>query len=306
MKWLNIIFVPALAACSMQQIDMTIGPEIVDGPDTIRGITRLERQNYGSEPTVFVWENKLLYIANDRGNGIINIIDFSTDILIRSISTDFAFPNIYIQNEKAYLYGERSDGNIYEMNSTDLKIWTIPVLVLVAPIGHYDINPSIIWDGNRYVMVYEEWIDGGNNSNSGYVKFSASQDLMNWKRLGINFLNNSYAGGPTLKYIKGCYYLFYLVNGIHGSNLPSDSDPFYTQVAKSIDLSSWEINTQDFVPISPRKTDNEGSNASDLEMQEYSGKIYMIYYIGDQSTWGMTRKAVFEGTMETFVNSFFK
>jgi hypothetical protein len=294
-----------LLSCSLESPDRTIGPTIIAGPDSAPGVERLSRQNYGTEPSLFMWEGRPCYIATIGGHQTIRVLDFATDALISTVSVVFSFAGAFTAGPSAYIFGGGAGGCIYQINSNDLHTWAAPRLVLSPDAGHFDINPSVVRDGARYVMVYEEWHAGGNNLNSGYVRFAVSTDLLTWTKLDASFLGDHYAGGPTLLFNGGFYYLFYLVNGTRGYDFPSNDDPFYTQIARSSDLFTWEINQKAFVPISPKGTDDEGPNSSDLEMVEYNGAIWMIYYIGDQVTWGMTKKAVFHGTLTEYLKLFF-
>lgn len=304
-KYIISAFALFLAACGGQQSPAAPTAAVITaGPQTLPSIVK-SRDHYarGSEGNPFVWNGQLLYMSCQHGPGHIWIADFQSGQVLHEFDTDLAFPSLFVHQGVAYLFGERPDGNFWMIQSSDLATWSAPALVWDAPSGHYDLNPSIVEDAQGFTMVYEEWITG-DIAHSGYVRFAHSTDLLHWQQTPGGFDNDGYAGGPTLKYVNGLYYLFYLVRP-GNLNFPDDADPFYVQVARSADLQTWEVNQKAFVPFSPTGTSDEGMNNSDAEMVEFNGATYFVYYVGDQVTWTYLKTAIYPSSLAQYVGEFF-
>lgn len=154
-------------------------------------------------------------------------------------------------------------------------------------------NSSVCFDGQKYVMAIE-------TTYLGIVFFQSLSPSGPWTRVpGVfNVVNGVtfYAACPSIKFCDGWYYVFYL----KGVNSSGQQD---TVVARSQTLlpGSWQVSAN--TVLTPLPT--EGINNSDLDFAEVDGKVYGVYFDGDQSTWLNTRTCFFDGSMRDFLACFF-
>ena len=114
------------------------------------------------------------------------------------------------------------------------------------------------------------------------IYFLQSKDGVSWHPVnGAVFGKDVYVACPTLRYVDHYYYLLY---GRWSIVIPIDqAAPTYTtRVARSTDLIHWQ--TQHPALLVPDRKD-EGLCTADADLAEYSGDTYILYSIGDQTTW---------------------
>ena len=239
-----------------------------------------------STPVIFQGGLHLLQsIRPGRGGAredyYLTITDVARDEEIANFGVGFGLACAYVENDIFYVYASKWEPDeewtdIYLLESGDLNNWTTKLVVPRASDEHL-FNSSVCKDGDGYAMVYE---------SSAYVpftvKFAKSSDLRTWnKLLDMDFSRDKYAACPTLRYMDGYYYLLYLVVGGPG---------YVTHIARSPDLATWEIS-----PLNPvlTPTPDEGINNSDVDLVEFSGRVYVYYATGDQQTWGDLKYGVF-------------
>lgn len=254
----------------------------------------------GVESTPVIFQNKLHLLKSirpERGgvkeDYYLTITDVARDKVIVTFGVGFGLACAYVENDIFYVYASKWEPDeewtdIYLLESCDLKNWTTKLVVPRASDEHL-FNCSVCKDEDGYAMAYE---------SSAYVpftvKFAKSSDLRTWdKLLDMDFSRDKYAACPTIRYVEGYYYLLYLV--VRGPG-------YVTHIARSPDLATWEIS-----PLNPMltPTPDEGINNSDVDIVEFSGKVYVYYATGDQQTWGDLKYATYEGTLRDFLLSYF-
>jgi len=251
-----------------------------------------------STPVIFLGRLHLLQSVRPGRGGAkedyyLTITDVARDEVIATFGVGFGLACAYVENDIFYVYASKWEPDeewtdIYLLESGDLKNWTTDLVVPRASDEHL-FNCSVCKDKDGYAMAYE---------SSAYVpftvKFAESSDLRTWnKLLEMDFSRDKYAACPTLRCVDGYYYLLYLVVGGPG---------YVTYIARSPDLAKWEIS-----PLNPvlTPTPDEGINNSDVDLIEFSSRVYVYYATGDQQTWGNLKYATYEGTLRDFLLSYF-
>jgi hypothetical protein len=261
--------------------------------------------SYGTmENTPVSFQGRLIVISSERvdahGTRIL-VRDYVTSSLIASVDTpDFGLVSALVFDGKVFVVGSsdwsvdstgkstNTSNTLKMISSSDLTNWTAQQMIYQAPSGVALFNTSFSYDGGRFVLAYEV----KNSSNTGFdIYFLASNDLMTWFSVGDGFDDSRYAACPTIRFLNGYYYMFYL---------SVVSGKYQMMLSRSQDLISWEhATTTDFSPSS-----DEGVNNSDVDFVEKEGQTYFIYATGDQQTWLGVRRASYTGSFESYVDRF--
>ncbi len=194
------------------------------------------------------------------------------------------------------------------ITSDNRTTWSRPVTILEAGENENLFNNAIVFDGERYVLLYET--DDPALGKPFTFRFAVSRDLLHWEKLSAEHVYGmgKYVGGPGLYYQDGFFYLLYL-NETFGKYGFWD-----TRIARSRDLKAWEEAPEgrSFVyPDSSRITNPEIApdvheiNASDVELVEYHGKVHIWWCGGNQDVIGDLQHAVFNGTRRQLFEAFF-
>lgn len=251
------------------------------------------------EATPFIWnDGRMLLMVSARTVGKIEIYDGEN--LVTSIESNLSFGSAIMNEGTLYIFGTTPDyknnnGSEVNMISTnDLINWTAPIVVLNKNPNMTYFNTSVdkLPDGS-FIMAAETCEPNTVCFNSRFYK---STDLVNWVEVGSIFSKNSYAACPTIRYVSGYYYLFYLIVEQNGAQLK-----FSTYIARSLDLVNWEYGKM--LVLGPEG--DEGINASDMDLIEHQGKVYINYADGDQGAVSDIRLATYEGSLNDFVQKFF-
>lgn len=190
------------------------------------------------------------------------------------------------------------------ITSEDLITWSAPVQIVASQGEEHLFNSAVDFDGQRYVLLYET--DDSRWTPFTY-KFIESTDLVNWHPVpNAIYGTDRYVGGPSMYFVNGFFYVLYL----------EQRKGFYeTRVTRSRDLVSWEDAPDDrpfLTPDMTYKTNPElypevvEINASDPEMIERDGKVWVWWNGGNQAGCSDLKFAEYDGSMQTLLESFFK
>lgn len=203
----------------------------------------------------------------------------------------FAAEGTPVQGE---ITGDNWFQNIYRFSTTDLKTWRRELAIGRSGAEHV-LNSSICRDAQGYLMAYDT-----DMPVQFCIKFARSKDLVKWQKIdGLVFAGvggKEYSGCPVIRYCKPFYYIIYLHAAIPNHN------GWVAFMARSKDLATWEISPKS--PVLEAEKD-EGINNSDVDMIELDGKTYVYYCTGDQATWANVKRAVYQGPMKEFFESYF-
>jgi predicted GH43/DUF377 family glycosyl hydrolase len=244
------------------------------------------------ESTPVVWtDGRILLVASGRELGTIEIYDGA--ILVSSTHTETALISAIVSGGRLYVFGSKNFGspnNTVEVTSTgDLTHWAAPRTVLSGRNDRTYFNTSVTPAANgTFTMAIETCEQYTVCFN---VRFFQSTDLYNWTEIGAIFKPDIYAACPTIRYINGFYYVFYLRSNRY----------FSTYVSRSADLVTWEDSSS--VVLFP--TEEEGIDNSDMDFVEFNGELIIIYAVGDQTTYTNINSAKYHGSLADFVAEFF-
>jgi predicted GH43/DUF377 family glycosyl hydrolase len=259
--------------------------------------------SYG-ETTPVLFNGELLYVKLTPTNGApwIKIFRQSDKAVLFNQFKDLELISAFVKDDTLYIYGATNNRTEIGFISTkDLTTWTALKVAFSAPTGTNVFNTSVAPAVDGFVMAYEICRDGTVCFN---VRFAKSKDLETWEKFGPIFGEGYYTACPTIRYLDGYYYVFYL------SNYPSATDPngyYSTNVSRSKDLITWEQSKR--VVLSPLDGGDKYNNASDIDFVEVNGQLRIVYL--NVSQWFPTggdvglREAVFDGTFAEFVKLFF-
>lgn len=246
------------------------------------------------EGTPIVWHGELLYVISNRMVTGEHIEFYNqAGVKVATAGSGYQLINAFVDNNTVYIFG--TDLNYILMTSSrDLTNWTPHVAVITAPQGSTVLNSSVSHGPNGFIMAYETCEP---NTTCFNARFAESTDLINWKPVGTIFKPDVYAACPTIRYLNGYYYVFYL-KMINAAS-------FETHVVRSRDLISFE---ESKAPVLAPNLD-EGHNNSDFDLVEFNGQVFMQYAVGYQlngfAPWADIKSATYNGSMDNFLNSFF-
>ena len=257
------------------------------------------------EVSPLVWKGRLHLLAclrpasgGQRQDFSLVIRDVEEGKDIAHFGQGYSLASAFVHNDTIFVFASRFENadwnDVTLFKSSDLKKWETRRAIKQEAQEHL-FNSSVAEGPDGFVMAYE-------TNDPAWppftIKFAVSKDLENWTTVpGALFGKKRYAACPTIRFINGFYYLLYL----------EQRTPrwfFETYIARSKDLISWELSAANPV-LSPDAID-DGINASDPDLVEFGGKTYLYYAVGDQLSWMNVKRALFNGKMATFLESWFK
>jgi hypothetical protein len=248
------------------------------------------------EATPFIWtDGRLLHMISRRNLNSLAAEGDSLEIydgkeLVSATSTLLAFSAAIVVEKRLVVVGVVND-EIALVESEDLLHWTDPRVIIPRVAGRKLYNSSIAARGDgSFVLAYETCEAGTVCFNA---RFALSSDLYTWTDAGTIFKPSEYAACPTIRFIDGMYYVFWL----------RDIGHYATYVSRSADLVTWEDSRE--VVLSSLGA-GESVNNSDMDLIEYNGEVVINFAVSDQKTWSDIKLAHYRGTLEQFVKEFFE
>lgn len=268
--------------------------------DTLTGITPTEPLlATWEETTPVIWHGALTYVHSTKlmsEGGTIEVINGNGDSLGTG-PTGLGFISAIVVNDRLYVFGVTGWGgswtaqNAIQMTYTDdLSLWSEPVTIKTAVSGQTFFNTSVAPGPNGFVMAYEVC---ELNMQCFSFRFMESEDLKAWTDIGERY-SLWYSACPTIRYLDGWYYVFYLNMG---------EKQFFTVAARSRDLKNWQVS--EHAVLTPWVHAPGSKNTSDFDFVEFNGHLEMVYIDGNQVTTGKTWKAVYQGTTAEFFSALF-
>jgi alpha-L-fucosidase len=252
-----------------------------------------EHRNLGSggEITPFVWGDRLLVLKTVRtldftDKSHLEIHDENGKVLAR-FGNGFTFGSALVNAGVLHVFAteHKERRSIHAFTSSDLKHFDGRAVIVVDKYRVF--NTSVCATPDGFVMAYET-----DEHPAFSIRFAHSKDLRHWSPLPQKFPLVKYTACPTIRFEGGWYYLFYLDN---------PGKRFFTEIARSRDLTNWQYSTKSFL----RPGKGEGRNTSDIDLCEYQGSTLVYYLTGDQLTWGHLRRATYNGTARRMMESYF-
>lgn len=222
---------------------------------------------------------------------------------IGELAWDNALGSIHVKDGKVHVFGTTNTGaagNSIKRREINPATWTwdgAEVNVYTAPAGVKIYNTSVTRGPDKWVIAYET-----NEATAFSLRFLQSADFATWTAQGGLFHGSFYSACPSINYVgDGWYIVTYMWN---------NAGTYETAIARTRDfvtLQTFQGNPANGLTafqqlLSPDA--HEGPNNSDFSMTEHNGRVYMVYLIGDQSTWGNRGEAWFNGTLQQFYNRY--
>jgi hypothetical protein len=210
----------------------------------------------------------------------------------------YSLASAFVHRGKLYAFASRFENNhwndVTQFESSDLVTWSSKRIIEQNAREHL-FNSSVCQGPKGFVLAYE-------SDDPGWpaftVKFAHSKDLSHWTNVpSAIFGKKRYTACPTIRFANGYYYLLYTEHR-------TPRWFFETYIARSKDLIAWELSGANPV-LTPQAID-DGINTSDVDLAEVNGKTWLYYAVGDQLTWMNIKRAVFNGSMSQFLESWFK
>lgn len=298
--WLIGILIFSFVSCSNKQSDKLIENSFFLEVFTPTFIEKLDVlfESPRMEATPFLWNGNLMYVVFNREEQKIEI--WNNLRIVTTYETDLGLGSAIVVNSKLYIYATKDwatsqeSNGVYQITTTDLLNFSEPVLVIGPSAQGVYFNTSIDRiDDENFIMAIEECRPNKICFSVRFLTSNLESDLTEWVSVGNIFKENEYTACPTIRYIDGVYYVFYLRYVGH----------FATYISKSTDLIDWTHSEQ--VVLSAHGAENEGVNNSDFDLIEFEGQTYLNYAIGDQLTWTRIKSAKYNGTLSQFVSNFF-
>jgi hypothetical protein len=284
-------------------------PEVLGLPEKPVGLSSIEKlpgtfMDGRAEASPVVAKGRVVVMVaarhvSDTGPGLV-FRDWETKEDIKEVEWPYRFASAVNDGEDILIVGSLRTKDGTEIGllrlGSDLRVKEQRPLLQSAEVIP---NTSLIFDGRRYVMAIEvESPKGG----QFHPRFLVSSDLKDWKTLGKDMLPGEYAACPTIRYVDGWYYVFYLRS--HKLAQPQDGLEygFTTRVARTRDFQTFETERLLAAPVVLAPSAGESVNTSDLDLVEHEGRVYMVYNVGNQVSAGRLRTAVYNGTLAEMVS----
>jgi len=251
-----------------------------------------------------VWKGRLCHLACVRpatGGTIedyyLELSDAETSEVLTKFAVGYSLACAYVKDGKFYAFASRYENGTWNdvtfFKSTDLRNWEKKVVI--EQDNEHIFNTSVCDGPDGFVMAYE-------SDDPKYpaftVKFAVSKDIENWQKVpDAIFGTNRYTACPCIRYANGYYYTLYLENR-------SPRHYYETYITRSKDLKRWELSSANPV-LRPTEID-DCINASDPEIVEFNGKVYIYYSVGDQLTWMNIKRATYYGSLRDFFEHWYQ
>jgi hypothetical protein len=256
------------------------------------------------------------YHANKTGSSYFRFIDIATGRATSAFAKGFHLGCAFAEGDNAYAFGVDKWGGskITVFLSKDLEKWGERLALNLPGWGLY--NTSVCKAEGRYIMA----IEVGEPPEIVGVRFTTffaeSKDLLHWTLLSQEcaYSKEKYTACPALRYLDGFFYMIYL---------EARPGPTYeSHIVRSKDMKRWEssrlnpvlaFSDEDKTIANSQLTQDQRKaiaqakniNNSDLDLCEYGGKTVIYYSWGNQQGKEFLAEAVYEGTLASFLRSYF-
>ena len=273
---------------------------------TIPGLIREDKVALrdACEVTPIVWKGRsCLFVCVRPASGgskkdyCLTLRDAADGRELARFAEGYSLASAFVHGGKLYAFASRFESNswndVTQFESSDLANWSSKRIIEQNAREHL-FNSSVCAGPSGFVLAYESddpaW-------PAFTVKFAQSKDLAHWTTVPeAIFGKKRYTACPTIRFANGYYYLLYTEHRVPRWF-------FETYIARSRDLVAWELSGANPV-LTPQAID-DGINTSDVDLAEVDGKTWLYYAVGDQRTWMNIKRAVFNGSVARFLESWF-
>jgi len=255
------------------------------------------------------------YAGNETGDSYFRFMDHETGKTSVPFGHGYHLGNVMVDDDTLYVTGtDIWDGEIVDIfASTDMENWKTWNALNLPGYGIF--NTSMCKAEDKFVLMFEVGKPPEIAGIRFTARFAVSTDLKNWELTApeCTYSKDRYTAPHCLRYLDGYYYNFYL-EAISGG--------YEQYVVRSKDLITWEssplnpvlkASDEDKVIANPNLTSAERErianavniNNSDIDFCEYQGKVIINYSWGNQHGVEHLAEAVYEDTLESFLNGWF-
>lgn len=183
-------------------------------------------------------------------------------------------------------------------------------------------NTSVCRGDGKYVMAIEVSAEPGFETpeiGHAYTCFFAeSTDMKTWNMMpdDHSYTAKRYNACPTLRYANGWYYMICLEEfpcARYAPYIYRTKNFLDWEVGLHNPIMMWGDDDRKIKPgcrLTPEETDllenGLNINCSDLDLCEYNGKTRIFYANGDQMTYSFLCEAEYDGSLNDFLESFFR
>jgi len=294
-------------------------------------IHKLGAVSPNGECTPFVFHDRLYRLelsdpsrGTDSSAPICALIrDRETGTILSRFGLGCYYYSLYQENDTVYVIGTKSilpglsGDTLILFESRDLVHWT--ERELLSNPGWLFCNTSMTKGPDGYVIAVEA------NEPAEYVGipytvfFAVSLDMVHWTWMDYDkgYPKHRYLGGPWFRYSRGYYYL------IAVTELPCQRYTNY--IYRTKDFDTWEVGFYNPIlmpgeedrkispyayDFSPKHLDEIRtgfiSNNSDIDMCDWNGKTLIVYNVGNQLGFYYLAEAEYDGTVDDFLESYFR
>jgi hypothetical protein len=257
------------------------------------------------------------YQHNPTGDSYLRLVDHETGEATPAFGHGWHLGSAFSAGDRVWAYAVNIwDGDTIRVWwSDDLERWETQVALRLPGWGLF--NTSVCQGPEGYVMAFEVGRATVDIGAPFTIFFAQSPDLRSWEMLPPDhvFTKDRYSACPSIRYLSdGWFYMVYL---------ETLSGPVYpTYIVRSRDLITWELSPlnpvlefsdEDKQIANPRLTEAErqrlaaaeNRNNSDMDLCEFGGQTIITYAWGNQQGTEFLAEAVYDGSLESFLQGFF-
>lgn len=254
-----------------------------------------------------------------------HFIDVATGVATPGFAHNHFLGSAFAERETMYAFGVKEawgGQQIDVFQSNDLINWTSRTVL--EKLGWALYNNSVCKGDGRYIMAFEAGAPAAVVGKKFTSFFAESPDLLNWKFLGEQYAwtRDFYIGCPTIRYLDGYYYIFYLVQLPQRLRPDDETVPYETHLVRTRDFLKFEPS-----PLNPVLTFSEddrqiqhpqinaeqrqriaispNTNVSDMDLCEFHGEVVMYFSWGSQNGIEYLAEARYTGTLASFLTAFY-
>jgi hypothetical protein len=257
------------------------------------------------------------YEPNKTGDSYFRFVDVKTGKATAAFAKGYHLGSAHVEGDTAYVYGvDVWDGaNIQVFWSKDLENWSDKPALVLKDWGIFNTSVCKGKDG-KFIMAFEIGRPPEETGVAFTNRFAESDDLLNWRLTPSEcvYSKERYTACPAIRFFAPYYYMIYL---------EARPGPTYEpHIVRSKDLIHWESspfnpmmqfsdedkifnNTSLSSELQKRIKEAANLNNSDVDLCEFNGKVIIYYSWGNQQGIEHLAEAVYEGTLEDFLNAYF-
>lgn len=257
------------------------------------------------------------YAPNTTGDSYSRFVDVETGSPTASFAAGYDLGSAFVNGDTMYVFAvDIWDGEeIRVFWSTDLEHWESQTALKLPGWGLF--NTSVCMGRDGYLMAFEVGRAPHDIGARFTNYFAQSPDLRQWELLPLDhvYALDRYTACPALRYLSdGYYYMLYL------EALPGPEYEMW--ITRTRDFVHWEnsllnpvlahceadklIHNPAFTCAEVKRIKQaENLNNSDVDLCEFQGRVVIYYSWGNQQGTEFLAEAVYEGTLESFLQGFF-